>query len=526
MRPNRRAWLATLSRAAALLAAARVWAPSSAGPSGSANARPGSAGYPFTLGVASGQPRSHSVVLWTRLAPRPYAPFGGLTPQPVVLRWQLALDEGFGRILREGEVIAHAELAHSVRVRVDGLPSARAFFYRFIAGGAVSPIGRTRTAPAEADDPGRLRFALASCQHYEQGWYAAHREMAGRELDFVLFVGDYIYDNSNPKFIVRPHEVESQPCSVEAFRARYATYKLDPDLQANHAAHPWIVTWDDHEVRNDYAAAFGIGELSAQEFLRVRTAAYQAYFEHQALLPEQRPVAGALQLYDRFTWGQLAEIWTLDGRQYRSRQAGNDHHDAGGTLVWRSAELRDPRRTMLGAPQERWLQQGLAASPRRWKLIGQGTQICPSGVDTPVGRVVYTDGWDGYAPARERLLSGIAESGQRDVLLLGGDVHRHVAARLRARPEDPRSPVVASEFVTSSITTRGASNAKTAWMRRCNPDIVHARSDERGYMLCELDKLSLNCDARATAFPVAAAATLHSQVRFVVEAGRAGPQPG
>lgn len=523
---NRRSWLAGLSGAAAALAARRVFAAAPGAATTVGATRPRFAANPFTLGVASGQPRPHSVVLWTRLAPQPFQPGGGLDPVPVEVRWQLAEDRLFSRGLREGTVLAQAALAHSVRVPVDGLESARAYHYRFMAGDAVSATGRTRTAPTEDAQPARLRLALASCQHYEQGHYAAHRELAGLDLDVLLFVGDYIYDSSNPRYLIRPHESSEKPCTLEAFRARHATYKLDADLQACHAAHPWIVTWDDHEVRNDYAAALGTGDLPAHEFVAVRAAAYQAYFEHLPLLPAQQPAGAAMRLHDRFTWGQLAELWTLDARQYRSGQACNEPGTSGGHLQWHCAELRQPQRSLLGLAQERWLGQGLATSTRAWKLVGQATQMSPCGIDTPAGRVVYSDGWDGYAPARQRLLQGIADAGLRDVVMLGGDVHRHVAANLRVQPNEPRSPVVASELVTSSISSRGVSDAAMALIRRSNPDILHARSDERGYMLCEFDKHSLHCIARATAFPVTARASLHTQAAFAIESGRAGPQPG
>lgn len=522
MTPARRQSLAVLCSLAAGWAAQRVWA--AAVPAGRvAPARFPS--EPFRLGVASGAPSADGVLLWTRLAPQPLQPGGGMPELSVPVRWQLAEDEGFARIVREGVALARPERAHSLHVPVQGLRSARTYHYRFIAGDAVSPVGRTRTAPADDEDVPRLRFALASCQHYEQGHYAAHREMAGRTLDFVLFVGDYIYDSSNPDYLIRPHESPQRPRRLDEFRARHACYKLDPDLQACHAAHPWIVTWDDHELRNDYAAAYAVGDVSAGEVLAVQAAAYQAYFEHLPLQPIQWDGAGRLRLHATLNWGRLAQLWTLDARQHRSPQACNEAGTAGGQMLWRCRELADPQRSLLGPAQERWLQQGLAGSRRRWKLVGQASQVSPWGIDTPAGRVVYSDGWDGYAPARQRLLQGVADAGVRDVVLLGGDVHRHVAASLRQRAGDPGSPVLASELVATSISSRGLPGAVMAAIRRSNPDILHARSDERGYMLCEVDTQSLHCDARATAFPVPAGARLHSQARFVVEAGQPGPRP-
>jgi alkaline phosphatase D len=236
------------------------------------------------------------------------------------------------------------------------------------------------------------------------------------------------------------------------------------------------------------------------------------------------PQGAAMRIHDQFTWGRLAEGWTLDNRQYRDVQPCVDARGAGGRVVTACAALDAPR-TMWGEAQERWLHQGLASSSRRWKLIAQGTQICPGGIDTPSGRRVFTDGWDGYPAARERLLRGIAEARVTDVLCLGGDVHAHVAAQLRVRANDERSPIAASEFVCSSITSRGVSQGVADAIRASNPDIVHARSDERGYAFIELTREQARCDFRATAFPVSAEAALHSQAVFVVEAGRPGVQP-
>jgi alkaline phosphatase D len=517
---GRRAALLGLSRQAAALALGGLfalpgWRP---GPRAASEVLRGD--YPFTLGVASGMPRPDSVVLWTRLAPRPHAPGGGMPPQAVSVRWELAEDERFSSGLRRGEAVAWPEHAHSLHVELGGLASGTTYFYRFIAGDVTSPVGRTRTAPAPDAAVSRLRLALASCQHYEQGAFVAHREIAARDLDFVLFVGDYIYESTNPRYRVRPHE-GPVPLTLDAYRARHATYKLDPDLRAAHAAHPWLLTWDDHEVENDYANDRSPSGLDVVAFLRRRTAAYKAYFEHMPVSPAMLPAGPAMRIHDRYPWGRLAELWTLDNRQYRDIQPCADAQ-GGGRVVTGCDGLQQASRSMLGAAQERWLAQGLADSRRQWKLLAQGTQICPGGVDTPDGRRIYTDGWDGYPAARERLLRGIADARVGDVLCLGGDVHRHVAAQLRVRPNDAASPIVASEFVCSSVTSHGASEAVTSLMRASNPDIVHARGDERGYALIEVTPEGVQCDFRATPFPAAADARLGSQGRFEVLAGRAG----
>lgn len=523
---QRRELLQQLGRQAAAIALAQLFgAPVRAQ---TAAARwPAGLDDPFTLGVASGMPRPGSVVIWTRLAPRPHEPGGGLPAVPLAVRWELAEDEHFSTGVRRGEFIARPERAHSVHVEVDGLASGRTWYYRFLAGDAASPIGRTRTAPAEDEAPQRLRIALASCQHYEQGWYAAHREIASRDLDLVLFVGDYIYESSNPRFRLRAHE-GPVPRTLDEYRARHATYKLDADLRAAHAAHPWLLTWDDHEVENDYAGEANVSGLDSAAFLRRRAAAYQAYFEHLPVSPGMAPQGAAMTIHQQFRWGRLAELWTMDNRQYRATQACNTDGRAGGRVLSGCDALAEAARSVFGAAQERWLAQGLAASRRPWRVIAQASQLSPSGIDTPFGRRLYTDGWDGYPRARERLLDAIgASSGAGgNVLVLGGDVHRHVAANLRQRPDDPRSPVVASEFVCSSVTSRGLSETLTAAIRASNPDLLHARSDERGYALIDIRPESTTCDFRATPFPAQPGARLHSQARFVVEAGQPGVVSG
>jgi alkaline phosphatase D len=382
-------------------------------------------------------------------------------------------------------------------------------------------VGHTRTAPAADADVRRLRFALASCQHYEQGYFGAQRDIAASELDFVLFVGDYIYEGSSPAYTLRKHG-STTPHTLDAYRERHALYKRDPDLQAAHAAHPWILTWDDHEVVNDYTGDSEPAPGDPARFLRRRAAAYRGYFEHMPLaLP---PQGAAMRIQERCAWGRLVELWTLDCRQYRSHHACPDPERDAGRVVVGCAELADPARTMLGADQERWLAQGLAGSSRRWKLLGQSTQMSSTGLDTAVGRQSWTDGWDGYPEARRRLLQGAADAGLRDLVVLGGDVHRHVAADLRVRPNDRASPVVASEFVGGSITSRGASPAAMASLRRDNPDVAYARGDRRGHAVIEITPQLLECQMRTTNHPVLAEARFETAARFVVEAGRAGVQ--
>ena len=479
---------------------------------------------PFTLGVASGQPRPDSVVLWTRLAPQPQEPLGGITQARVDVVCEVFADAGLRQRVWHASLATDAERAYSVHAVPTGLRPGRDYWYRFRSGDALSPVGRTRTAPAETAAVARLRLALASCQHFEQGHYAAHREIAAEDLDLVLFVGDYIYESTNPRYRIREHR-GGVPQTLDEYRLRHAQYKSDADLRAAHAAHPWILTWDDHEVVNDYAGDRDNRYTDPALFLRRRAAAYRAYFEHLPLRVGPDPATGGLRIHDRHVWGRLAELWTLDCRQYRSPHACPDPVRGGGRIVMGCDELADPSRSMLGAAQERWLAEGLADSTRTWKLIAQATQLSSTGIDTPVGRSTYTEAWDGYPVARQRLLQSILDARRPDVVLLGGDVHMNVAARLRLRPNDPASPVVASEIVTTSISSRGLGASALARIRESNPDLLHARADERGYTRIDVTPDALDVRFRATPHPAAPDARLQTQARFRIDRGQAEVQP-
>ncbi|WP_310646384.1 alkaline phosphatase D family protein [Limnohabitans sp.] len=481
---------------------------------------------PFALGVASGRPRPDSLVLWTRLL---IAEEDRASSGPDALRVQVTVfaDAALKRRVQKIDVVTDANRGHSVHVPLQNLQPATDYWYRFSQGDALSTVGHARTAPAANADVQQLRMALASCQHYEHGQYIAHQEIAQQSLDFVLFVGDYIYESTNPQYAVRQHS-SGEPKTLAQYRERYAQYKRDPHLQAAHAAHPWVLMWDDHEVVNDYANDQDRNYTDPQQFLLRRAAAYQAYFEHQPVLigPDpQSPQQASMRLYEQFNWGKLADIWTLDCRQYRSPQACRDPVRGGGRMVTQCDELDDPKRSMLGTEQERWLDLGLAASKRTWRLLAQATLIAPTSIPAPVGRATYNDAWDGYGPARQRLLQSVVDHKLNNVVTLGGDVHMNVASNLRLVPNDPQSPIVASEFVTTSITSRGMGDNVLGVIKANNPDLLHARADERGYSLITVTPSSVRCDFRSTAFPAGKEAGLKTQASYVVRSGKAGPTP-
>ena len=479
---------------------------------------------PFALGVASGRPRTDAVLLWTRLIVHDDDRRDpGDESMPVAV--EVFADAALKQRVHHSEVWTDARRAHSVHAPVSGLQPGRDYWYRFRQGDATSPVGHTRTLPAADADVRQLRLALASCQHYEHGLYTAHAEIARESLDFVLFVGDYIYESSNPQYQVRPHGSD-EPKTLAQYRARYELYKRDEHLQAAHAAHPWVLMWDDHEVVNDYANDQDRQYTPVAQLLQRRAAAYRAYFEHQPLwLGPDAAQPANMRLYDQFTWGRLAELWTLDCRQYRSAQACRDPLRGGGRMVVGCDELERSERTMLGAEQERWLTQGLQRSQRTWKLLAQATQIAPSSVPTPAGRSTWNDAWDGYPAARRRLLQSIVDANQRNVVTLGGDVHMNVAAQLRLEPNNPASPIVASEFVTTSITSRGMGDKVLAVIRESNPDLQHARADERGYTRVTVTPAQVRVDFRTTAFPAGSVPGFKTQASWAVARDEAGVKP-
>lgn len=474
----------------------------------------------FALGVASGHPGPGSVVLWTRLT-------GPGLAAEVAVDWELAADEGLQQVVARGRAWVRAEDAHSAHVEVAGLASARDYWYRFSALGDASRTGRTRTAPAAQAEVARLEFVTASCQRWDHGQWAAWRDVAASPPDLVLFLGDYIYEYATPPLaaVVRRHE-GGPTLTLDDYRARYAQYKSDPLLQAAHALAPWIVIWDDHEVANDYAGEQGEG-LEA-DFPARRAAAYQAWWEHMPLPRALRPVQGRATICGRLDWGRLARLHWIDDRQFRDPQACPRPGRGGGKVVDPRAcpAVADAGRTLLGAAQERWLAAGWSLQ-QPWNLLAQQTLMAPLARPAPRGADgvrLWTDGWDGYPAARARLLAALAERRVPGAVVLGGDVHASYVAELRADPANAGAPVLASEFCGSSISSHGPAQARLDAQRRLNPHLLHARSDQRGCIRFTLTPTLLQADLRAVADPDDAASAVSSQARFVVEAGRPGPQ--
>ena len=458
-------------------------------------------------------------MLWTRLAPEPLSG-GGVGPDAMRVRWQVANDEGFSSIVRSGSGTARRSGAFSVHAEVNGLQPARWYFYRFIAGGEVSPVGRTRTAPAVSDRPGRLRFGLGSCQHFEHGLYGAHRHLAAEDLDLMVFVGDYIYEGAGRAGDVRRH-VGGEARTLADYRNRHAQYKTAEYLQRLHAAVPWLVTWDDHEVDNNYAGTRD--QALDPNFHTRRAAAYQAYFEHMPLRRQARPTRSGVVLRARYDFGQLARFHILDGRQHRTPQACA-HRGRGGARIIdeRCQQLRDPERTMLGPTQERWLARGMATTADRWNFLAQQTLMAQAGVMVGGLRRFSSDRWDGYPAARDRLLDTITANGLGSCVVLSGDAHAAFVCELKRDTGDPLAPTIATEFCATSITSRGRPQAEIDAILRDNPHIHFGDSTHRGYSVFDVSAESCTVRLRAVQDPTDRHTGVATLATFNVDAGRPG----
>ena len=441
--------------------------------------------YPFSLGVASGDPSPDGVVLWTRLAPEPLAG-GGMPMAAVEVGWEVASDEGMRTVVRRGTELARPELGHSVHAEVGGLGPGREYWYRFTVGGERSQVGRTRTAPAPGAPTTRLRFATCGCSNYESGHFTAYRHLANERFDFVFHSGDYLYEgraDGGRHAKVRQH-VGDELYTLEDYRDRYALYKSDPDLMAAHASAPFIVTWDDHEVRDNWAADSDNRDTPPALFLLRRAAAFQAYYEAMPLRRTSVPGAAGLRLHRDFAFGDLVALNALDTRQYRSRQA------CGRTGAARcEVEFADAARTMLGAEQEAWLDARLGASRARWNVVAQQVPIFGIGATGAPSRNPHLmDQWPGYPGARQRLLDSIAGRRLDNVVFLSGDVHLHWGADVPRRLEEPDRDPVAVEFTNTSITSGGDGRGTAPWWQAARADNpqVSFHADRRGYVACDV----------------------------------------
>ena len=497
---------------------------------------------PFTLGVASGSPQADGIVLWTRLLPTGL--FSSLGNEVAAVRWEIAHDDQFKHILQQGQTAATPELAHSVHVDVAGLPPDRWYFYRFHAGDFTSPVGRTRTAPAPDAVVAKLRLAYASCQRWEHGYYSAYRHLVQDQPDLVMFLGDYIYEYAGAANAVRS-VTGGWVQTLDDYRARYALHKSDADLQAAHAACPWLLSWDDHEVHNDYTGntegfASNAEPARKEPFTRRRAAAYQAWYEH---MPVRASVltqalaglnAGAeMRIYQQLRWGQLANLLLLDPRQYKDPIVCTSDGRLGSSTFdpTRCAPWADPARSMLGTAQETWLAGHLGQNAPGWPVVGQGSVLGPRDFKPGPDTTLWNDGWDGYPAARRRLTDMFAKrqtaqssaNPLQTAVVLGGDVHENWVGHIKRDYADAQSANVGVEFCGTSITSRSNNAARhvvDGWLAE-NPHFTFADNRAKGYGLCDFTPVQLTTTLRVVDDVTRKDAAISTLAVFEVRAGRA-----
>jgi alkaline phosphatase D len=468
---------------------------------------------------------------------------GDLPQQPLSVRWEVAHDEQFTRIVQRGQQQALPELAHSVHAEVGGLEADRWYFYRFMAGDAVSTVGRTRTMPAPDADAAKLRLAYASCQRWDHGYFSAYKHMRAENLDFVLFLGDYIYEYPAAKNAVRQPS-GSWVITLDDYRQRYALHRSETDLQAMHASCPWLLAWDDHEVQNDYAGLVpgdgqqvGLGGLHESvdqallphDFPARRAGAYQAYYEHMPLRASvlTRAVEGLrtgaeTRIYSQQRFGKLANIVMIDDRQYRDDHACNPGGKLGSATIDPStcAIWEDPKRTLLGATQEQWLEGVFAQGGATWTVIGQQTLFGQRDFQPGPERKFWNDGWDGYPAARRKFAESLQRNKTPNPVLLGGDVHENWVGYVKADYRKADSATVGVEFCGTSITSRSV-DYDVAPVAAENPHIVFADNKRKGYGVVEFTPKGLTTKLRVVDDVTKPDTKIETLATFAVEAGRA-----
>ena len=373
-------------------------------------------------------------MLWTRLAPAPLEG-GGLPPEVFGVRYELAADEGFKRIVRRGAIEALPEEAHTVHAEIGGLQPETPYWYRFKWGTAVSRVGRTRTAPLPGTTPAAMRFAFVSCQNYSNGFYPAYGDIAAQqELELVVHLGDYIYEGPGLGVDrVRDHVPARELFSLADYRTRHALYKTDPDLQEAHAAHPFLMTWDDHEFKDNYADLDLDPNQPLETVAERRAAAYLAYWEHAPLSRSRKPVGKDMNLYRRASWGDLATFHVLDTRQYRSDQITQCTQAQRDPVSGYCPEQLNPARTLLGAAQREWLFEGLsAAPPSGWNVLANQVGFAAQDdLPQPDRRRFFVDSWDGYVADRQRVLDFLKEHKLSNTVVITGDKHQNSVRNVR-----------------------------------------------------------------------------------------------
>lgn len=474
-------------------------------------------GYPFYLGVASGDPRPDSVVIWTRLAS---SVLGNTLSrhEPVAVDYEISESPVFSTLFRKGSAAALPELGYSVHVDLQGLNPDTEYFYRWTIAGEASAIGRTKTAPAHDASPESFRFGFASCQEYEHGYFTALDHMAKENFDLIVHLGDYIYEETWGSNNVRHHTMH-EIFTLDDYRTQYELYKSDPDLQSAHASAPWAITWDDHEVEDNYANDIAIDEQPREQFLLRRAAAYQAFYEFMPIrLPAGRQGA-SMQIYRPLQFGTLMDMTILDTRQYRSDQACRDG------MKPSCAQHRDTSRTLLGDTQKNWLFERLDKSTTTWNVMAQQIMMGRLRRRNEQDEDMWLmDIWDGYPHERDEVLSRLKAARTQNPIVLTGDIHSNWVNNILSDFSNPNSEVIATEFVGTSITSGGDGSDTSPTTAQTLSDNPHVKfyNRQRGYVSCELNKHLWRSDYKVLEKVTEAGFPISTRASFVVEAGSAG----
>ena len=470
---------------------------------------------PFTLGVASGDVTADSVVLWTRLAPEPLAADGGIKDNAIPVRWEIFQDKIMQRPIRQGEELAIPQLAHSVHVDVQGLSPSQEYWYRFSVGTHTSETGRTRTLPAVIGQPESIRFVTASCQNYTHGYFVAYDHIIADDPDFVVHLGDYIYDTSYDETF-RKHETEAMPVTLTDFRRRHALYKTDEHLKRAHARLPFFSTLDNHDAVIDVDPA-GMAR---------RAAAYQAWYEHMPTRGYGKPGDNRFQLSRTVRLGKLAQINLLDTRQFRTEQSlcgDSDPAYGFGNYRPRCPEMFAEERSMLGQEQEHRLMQSILNNTATWNVIASSSVFSPFRLNIDKKTFRYVGSWDAFPANRDRVVSAINRSKTGQAIILSGDMHSFWAIDgAQSTEAAERIPVV--EFVASSISANWPeimAKPITDNLVR-NPQIKFYEPDKRGYLLHEVSATEWQTTARALHDVKDERSKAVDLARFVVENGKPG----
>lgn len=434
----------------------------------------------FAHGVASGDPLADAIILWTRVSPT--------SREPVSVWWEISENEAFTQRVGVGEVTTDESRDFTVKVDAGGLTPGRTYWYRFFVQGRVSTVGRTRTAPV--GDVEAVRLALCSCSKIEDGWFYAYRDLAEQsDIDAVLHVGDYIYEYADDPDNFRPTQPDTELIRLQDYRGRYAHYRLDPDLQLAHAAHPWIVVWDDHESTNNaWVGGAQNHQPDEGDWQERKRAAYRAYVEWLPVREQEE-----LKIWRGFRFGDRVDLAMLDTRIW-----GRD------AQVEQGGDADDPDRQILGADQEAWLLDRIATSDAQWKVIGQ--QV-PMSVNDANGFDFVGDKWGEYPAARRRLWDTIRGDAIEDVVVMSGDIHTFWAIDMCEEPYDADAydpetgaGAFAVELVAGGITSGGPGGLFGQGLGdvqvRENPHVHYANIGDHGFVLAEFGRERMTAEFR------------------------------